>query len=84
MRIAAAAATTTLVDPCAAPARTASPDPLMIAARGQSGVASWSAVPYLCDRLRCHSVVGGLPVYGDPNHLLQYVARTSAKAQSPR
>jgi peptidoglycan/LPS O-acetylase OafA/YrhL len=70
--------TSETVDPCTAPRSVASPDPLIKAARGQEGVVSWSPLPYLCDRDLCHSVVGGLPVYGDPSHLLQYFARTFA------
>ena len=73
-------ASTETADPCAAPRRVATPDPLIRAARGMDGVVAWSPLPYLCDREQCHSVVGGLPVYGDPNHMLQYFARTFAPA----
>ncbi|CAM3502907.1 acyltransferase family protein [Nocardioides zeicaulis] len=73
-------ASTVTVDPCSAPRRFATPDPLLRAARGMDGVVSWSPLPALCDRERCHAVVGGLPVYGDQSHLLQYFARTFAPA----
>jgi hypothetical protein len=72
--------TSQTVDPCAAPRAVATPDPLILAARGQDGVVSWSPLAHLCDGARCHSVVGGLPVYGDQSHLLQYFARTLAPA----
>lgn len=71
-------AATSTTDPCSAPRGVATPDPLLRAARGQDGIHPWSPLPYLCDRARCHAVVGGLPVYGDPSHLLQYFARTFA------
>ena len=73
----AAAATTR--DPCAARADAVrTPDPLVEAAAGQEGVTLIDLTDVVCDPRRCHAVVGGIPVYADQNHLLQYFARTLA------
>ncbi|WP_210649596.1 acyltransferase family protein [Nocardioides sp. SYSU D00065] len=73
------AAASTTRDPCATPAEVArTPDPLVEAARGQDGVTLVDLTDVVCDERRCHAVVGGIPVYADQNHLLQYFARTMA------
>ena len=79
-----AEASTTL-DPCAARASVVrTPDPLMTAAAGQHGVTVVDLTDVVCDHRRCHAVVGGMPVYGDQNHLLQYFARTMAPLVAQR
>jgi peptidoglycan/LPS O-acetylase OafA/YrhL len=66
-------------DPCAARTRDVlTPDPLVEAASGQDGVTLVDLTDVMCDSRRCHAVVGGIPVYGDDSHLLQYFARTMA------
>ncbi|WP_299926477.1 acyltransferase family protein [uncultured Nocardioides sp.] len=78
-------AVTTTRDPCTAPTQDVlTPDPLVKAARGQRGVTLVDLTDVMCDRRRCHAVVGGIPVYGDQNHLLQYFARTLAPLVAER
>ncbi|MBD3923751.1 acyltransferase [Nocardioides cavernae] len=72
-------------DPCAALAAVVrTPDPLVVAAAGQDGVTVVDLTDVVCDHRRCHAVVGGMPVYGDQNHLLQYFARTMAPLVAKR
>jgi hypothetical protein len=51
---------------------------MVAAAEGQDGVTLIDFTDVFCDKRTCHAVVGGMPVYGDQNHLLQYFARTLA------
>ena len=57
---------------------------MVTAAAGQDGVTLIDLTDVVCDKRRCHAVVGGMPVYGDQNHLLQYFARTLAPLVAQR
>jgi len=76
-------AATTIDDPCSADAEQAdTPDPLVAAASGLDGVTLFDPVRNVCDD-RCHAVVGGMPVYGDDNHMNSYFTRTFAPLLAP-
>lgn len=61
---------------CARPREIAQPpDPLVIAAAtmGDTAVTLFDATPFFCDDAECYSVIGGVVVYYDPDHLnLEY------------
>ena len=66
-------------DPCSVSADSVNTrDPLLVAAQGMRGVTMFDPSRNVCDAKRCHAVVGGLPVFGDANHLNAYFSRTFA------
>jgi hypothetical protein len=70
-------------DPCTAPVAKALaiPDPIRTASTelaGRPGFAEFDPVPFVCDKAKCHSVSGGIPVYSDASHVTNAYSRSFA------
>jgi hypothetical protein len=83
---------TTAVDPCSNPrTRAVVPDPLASAAQavhastaaGVSPLEVLDLTDLFCDQTTCHTVVGGLVLYIDSNHLTSAFVRSAAPLFEP-
>lgn len=68
-------------DPCRVTVATAlTPDPMLTAVQtaANPSIVAFDPTQFMCSAKWCHSVVGGIPVFADANHLTTAFSRTLA------